>query len=425
MKLYFRLLTLISLTFSGTVTAQPVLLDKIAVIVNDQIITESQILNEIAARQRQLSSQNRSQATASIRDEVTQQLINEVLQMQQAQRQNITIDNLALDREIERIAQRQGGTVEQLFNQLTANGEDYVEFREEIRQQMAIQQTFVREVRREVKISEQEISDYLNSDIHPRLRNAEYQLSLLTLPLSENADAAEQEATLEQADTLYQRLIAGENFAQLALQYSQDSSARDRGDLGWLTRGQLPNRFMEAIVTMNIGDISTPFITTNAVNILQFVGIRGIDNTIVDEVNAKHILIQPSEIKDEASALNEITALRERILAGEDFAELAEAYSDDSVSASLGGELNWAPSTNYVSAFKRVVDSLPLNTLSEPFQSVFGWHIVSVTARRQVNLTMSTLREQAEIDLLNLKSNEQQDLWIARLRNNAFIEIRD
>lgn len=425
MKLHQQLLTLISLTFTAVVAAQPVLLDKIAVIVNEQIITESQISREVATRQRLLASQNRSQATASLRDEIIQQLINETLQMQQAERQNITIDNIALDREIERIAQRQGGTVEQLFNQLTANGEDYVEFREGIRRQMAIQQTFVREVRREVKISEQEISDYLNSDINPRLRNAEYQLSLLALSLPENADDAQKQAVMQEANTLYQRLLAGENFAQLALQYSQASSARDRGNLGWLTRGQLPNRFMETIVAMDIGDISTPFMTTNAVNILQFDGLRGIDNVIVDEVKAKHILIQPSEIKDETSALNEITDLRRRILAGEDFAELAIAYSDDAVSASLGGELNWAASSNYVPAFKRVVDSLPLNTLSEPFQSIFGWHIVSVEARRQVNQTLSTLREQAEIDLLNLKSNEQQDLWIARLRNNAFIEIRD
>lgn len=423
MKKITSLFTLLSLSTSVALAAEPILLDKIAVIVNDQIITESQIFNETQSRLRILARQNRSAPEAAIRAEVTQQLINEELQMQQANRQNIRIDNIALDREIERIARQQGGTVEQLFQEITSNGDDYIQFREGVRRQMAIQQTFVREVRREVKISSQEITDYLNSDINPRVRNAEYQLKHIALTLSDSETA--QTDTIEQANALYQRLVAGEDFADLAFEYSQAETALQRGELGWLNRSQLPNRFMAEIFSMDVGAISQPFTTDNTVNILQLSDIRGVDKTVIDEVKARHILIQISEITDENMALNEINALRSRIVAGEDFGDLAIEFSDDSVSASLRGELNWNPASIYVPEFQRVVNDIPLNTLSEPFKTVFGWHIVEVQDRRTVDQTMQTLREQAEVDLLNRKAGEQQDLWVARLRNNAFIEIRD
>ena len=188
MKYFLLTLAICSLPLSSW--AEATLLDKIAAVVNNDIITQSQVERETQRIQRSFKDENRDVSTALIRKEVLDNLINEQLQMQEARKQRITIDNIALNREVERIAKSQNLTVFELYEKITAQGDDYLEYRERLRRQLAIQQTAIRFIRSRVKVSEQEITDYLNSDLNKQTNSAEYLLSLISVEIPEDADAA-------------------------------------------------------------------------------------------------------------------------------------------------------------------------------------------------------------------------------------------
>lgn len=426
MKNTFLLFTLSLFSiFSVGISAEPVSLDKIAAVVNNSIISESQIQRETQRVLKSLAKSQQQVPESIVRKDVIDTLINEELQMQEAQKQKITVDNITLNREIERIAKRQELNVFELYDKVTAEGGDYFEFREKIRRQLAIQRTFMRVIRSRVKISDQEITDFLNSDLNKQTNAIEFNVSHLSIDVPNNANPEQLKIADDKINSIYEDLINGADFATSATEFSNSSTALQGGELGWLSRSNLPTRFMEELLKMNNQSISKPFRTESGFNILKLNDLRGINKLVINEVNSRHILIKTSEIVSDEQALEKISAVRARITNGENFGKVAKAESEDAGSAALNGELGWTQSETYVPEFKQLVDELPEGKLSQPLKTQFGWHIIEVLGRRSVDKTLEQNRKNAEFTLLNRKAKEQEELWINQLRTSAFIDIRD
>lgn len=424
MKIITLFVTLLAVLSSSFVTAKPVLLDRIAVVVNENIITQTQIDKEVDIFLKGLPPEKRNIPEDILRKEITDRLVDEELKMQEATRRNIKIDNITLNREIQYIATQQKITVNQLYDRVTSQGIDFADYREKLRRDLTIQRIFGRIVRSRVNISAQEITDFLNSDLNRETNNSEYQLSHISIDVAENASSEE----LEKADTtinkIYDDLVDGKDFADLAKEFSDSSTGLEGGKLGWMSRKDLPSRFMQVILEMSEERLSKPFRTSTGLNIVKLHDIRGIKKHIVDEVKVRHVLIKVTEVVDAETALTKINEIRESILKGGDFATIAKESSEDTGSALAGGDLGWASASDYVAEFKRVANELPVNKLSQPIKTQFGWHILEVLGRRSVDQTIKKSRDSAYFTLINRKAKEQEQTWITELRSRAYIDKR-
>jgi peptidyl-prolyl cis-trans isomerase SurA len=239
-----------------------------------------------------------------------------------------------------------------------------------------------------------------------------------------NATQQDLEAARRRADEVHARLVAGEDFAQVAIAVSQAQTALEGGSLGWRKGAQLPTLFADTVIAMKAGEFSEPLSSTGGYQIVKLNEMRGAERTVVDQVHARHILMRPNEILDEAAVEQKARDVRAQILAGDDFATLARAVSEDTGSSAEGGDLGWVSPGATVPEFEQVLWELPIGELSQPIKSRFGWHLAEVLERRTFDTTDDVKRNQCARQIRATKAEEERELWVRRLRDQAFVDIR-
>ncbi|MBE4582646.1 peptidylprolyl isomerase SurA [Vibrio navarrensis] len=413
---------LFALLLSGSALAAPVELDKVAVIVNNGVILQSDI--DAAMKTLRANAKKNGQALPSaevLHEQIVEKLILDTLQTQEAERIGVRIDDNRLNQAISEIAANNQQAVAELSASIASEGLSYAEFREQIRKEIAASEARNALVRRRINILPAEVDSLSEMLAQETSATVQYKLGHIQLRFSDNQDKAAVEA---QAKAIVEKLNNGADFSTMAYTYSKGPKALQGGDWGWMRKEEMPTIFADQIKMQNKGSVIGPFRSGVGFHILKIEDIKGLETIAVTEVNARHILLKPTVILSDEGAKRELNEFIRRIKAGEaSFAELAQQYSQDPGSAAQNGELGYQTPDLYVPEFKHQVETLPVGKISEPFQTVHGWHIVEVLDRREVDRTDSAMKNKAYRILFNRKFNEEAGAWMQELRAGAFVEI--
>ncbi|MEW9799001.1 peptidylprolyl isomerase SurA [Alteromonas sp. CYL-A6] len=407
--------------------AQEVRLDRVAVIVNQGVILESEIQELIQeVKQKALDEGQDLPSDRALRTQAIERLIAKSLQMQMAERMGIRISDPQLEQTISGLAESQGATMDDLRRQLQLDGIAYEDYRENVREEMIIGQVRRANVRRRIYITEQEVNTLVDLIEQQGAEQAEYRLGHILIgfpPEPTDADIADARA---RADRVLELLNTGSDFAKIAIASSSGSEALEGGDMGWLNINAMPTLFAEAVQDKAKGELIGPIRSGAGFHILKIQDTRGIEKVTVEEVNARHILIPPSIILSEDKARSMLEKFREQVLAGEaDFAELAKEYSEDPGSALKGGVLGWSDPERYVPAFKDALAKLEPGEYSQPVRSVHGWHLIQLLDRRIDDATDKLKKDKAYQLIFNRKFSEEAETWLREMRDSAYIEVLD
>ncbi len=421
----FRDLLLIA-TLSTPVAAHALeSLDRVAAVVNDGIVMESEVNQRLSLVTLQLEARNAQLPPQQVlRSQVLDQLILEKLQAQIAKKQGVRVGDQELNDTLQRIAKENNLTLAQFREALIAQGRDYAQVRAQIRRDLLNQKVQQTLVNRRISVTDQEVQNYLNSGQNKTRLDAEYQVNNILVALPSPASPQQIKAAQKKAEDLIKRLKAGANFADLAVSESDAPNALNGGDLGWRKPGELPADIAAAIRELQPGEFSKIVRTPSGFNIIYVRDRRGDQTAMIEQARARHILIKPTEIRSPVQARAMIEELYQRVLNGEPFDELARRYSDDAASGSLGGELGWTLPGQLVPEFEQQVNQLGVNQVSKPFETRFGWHIVQVEERRTQDFTEEMRTNQARAEIRKRKFNEELNNWIRELRSEAYIDIK-
>lgn len=423
MNLWKYVLTSVVLMLSFTAQSNPVELDKVAVIVNDGAILESDI--STATKLLATSSEkkgNQLPPAKILREQIIDQLISDKLQEQEADRIGVKIDDTKLNQALQDIAKHNNQSLQQLRTSIEKSGVTYPEFREKIREELAATEARNVLVRRRINILPNEVNSLASLMAKQTSQTVEYKISHIQLKVDDN----NKDKMAKLADNIVKKLNNGADFTTLALTYSKGPKALKGGNWGWMRKEEMPTIFADHIALENKGSIIGPFRSGIGYHILKIDDVKGLDSVSVTEVNARHILIKPSIILSDDGARKELNGFIREIKSGKaKFGDLAEQYSQDPGSASRKGELGYQTPDLYVPEFKNKIETLPVGQISQPFKTVHGWHIVEVLGRRQVDRTDAAMKNKAYRIIFNRKFNEESSAWIQELRASAYIEDLD
>ena len=332
--------------------------------------------------------------------QIVERLIIENIQKQEAERRGVTIDDETLTRAVAQFAQNNNMTLQDFQQQLINDGTSFRQFREDIRAEMVISRLQRAMINRRISISDQDVQGLLNSPFYKQLFSDEYRVGHIMITLDDEASSEIVQQAVESADAMVADLRGGENFAQTAIARSSASSALEGGDLGWRKAGELPTLFTEAVLEMQLGDVSDPIVSGSTVHVIKLLEQRGAGTERLDQTKVRHILLRPSEIRTLQEAQAIAVEVREKLVAGGDFEALAKEYSEDPGSALNGGDLGWATPDQFVGIFAQTMDATAIGAISEPFESQYGWHVLTVEGRREEDMSEDARRNMA-VDLLH------------------------
>ncbi|HET7394829.1 MAG TPA: peptidylprolyl isomerase [Gammaproteobacteria bacterium] len=399
-------------------------LDRIVAVVNDQVILESELEKRVADVIQQISARNTALPPKDVlRKQVLDQMITAKLELQQAEGKGIAVSDDEVNQTISRIAERNGVTLSQLPDKLKEEGVNYADFRQELRDQITIQELQQRLIRDQMRITPREVEAQLKQDQESGDTNTQYHLSQILIATPVNPTADQIAAAHKNAQAIYEKLKQGADFAATAIASSDGQQALKGGDLGWRKQSELPTIFTNIIISMKPGDISEPVQSPSGFHIVKVDDVKHQDDkVVVTQTHARHILIKTSALMTDAQAKAKLEELRKQILAGADFAKLAREYSDDTGSASDGGDLGWVDPGATVPIFEQEMDKLQVGQISEPFKSQYGWHIVQVLGHRKSDQTEEARKNKAYDAIYARKSDEILQDWLSQLRGSAYIE---
>lgn len=409
----------------GAAIGEDGLMDRIVAIVNDDVVLDSELREEESAIRSKLEQAGASDIPQDeLREKALERLILYKLQMEEAKKQGISIDDETLLAAMNNIAAQNGLTLEELSEVLQKEGMSMDQYRQQLREEITLQRLRNREVISRIQVTKAEVDNYLaHAEENPGGRDA-YRIRHILIPTPDGASSEEIAKARKQAVDILQRLKKGDNFASLASRYSAGRQALEGGDLGWLEAGQVPSLFLSELAEMERGDVRGPYHAASGFHIIKLEDYKGGNRNIIKQTHARHILIRTNELTSDNDAKNRLEQLYQRIKGGEDFAALARAHSDDKGSAIKGGDLDWVSPGNLVPKFEEVMDALPIGGLSEPFRTQFGWHIVQVLERRDFDATDEVKRNKAKLALRKRKADEALQLYLRKLRDQAFVETR-
>lgn len=424
-KLLFALL-FSSVLYVFALNTHAKLLDRIVAVVESDVIMESELRQRLSVLVKQFEGNPETLPPQDVLvDQILQRLIIERLQLQLAEQRGIQVDELSLDQAMRNLAKRNRMTLEQFREVLVKQGLDYVAYRDQVRNEMILDQLRRRTIGNSVQVSENEVEELVKKSNTDLLKKEyEYHIAHILIAVPETPKPGQIEKSQHRAALVYDRAKAGNDFTKLAIAASDAQDALEGGDLGWRNKAQLPKVFLEQIEGMQEGDVSRIGKSPAGFHIFKVIDRRAIENTMVDQVLARHILIRTNALLNDEAAERKLKELKSRIERGDDFSELAKAHSEDTGSAVNGGKMDWSVSSNFVPKFKEVVDKLEPNVISEPFQSRFGWHIVEVLNKRKHDNSQEAMRAQAREIIRQRKIEEETELWLRQLRDESYIENR-
>ncbi|MDT0636050.1 peptidylprolyl isomerase [Spectribacter hydrogenooxidans] len=406
-------------------------LDEIVAVVNDGLILESEMEGAIAQVRQRAGAQINNVPDEVVQSQVLEQLILRKLQMQRAQRAGLDVSDSELNQAIGRMAAQNGMTADQFMSSVRAEGLSISAMRERLREQILIDKLKQREIAGRVVVTDEDVDRYLESESLRVQENREYRIRHILVSVSENASQSTIEAARDRVEELRERALADDSFSELAVAHSDGQNALEGGDLGWLAGGFLPTLFSDVVPRLQPGEISKPFRGPSGFHLIQLADVRRTDgqqtvaeDSVVKEYQARHILLETNEIRNNERAEAEAERLRKRILAGDDFTQLARENSDDASSANQGGELGWLQADSMSPPFAEQLRSLKPGETSKPFRTDSGWHVLQVQDTRQRDLSQERRRQRARQALGRQKMQEESEIWLRKIRDEAFVDIR-
>jgi peptidyl-prolyl cis-trans isomerase SurA len=415
-----------SATASAATSSAIQTIDQIAAVVNDEVITRQ----ELERRYLEITEQMRSQKIQLpprklLEQQLLDRMITELALLQFAKNSGIRVDPVQVERAIQRIAQQNKLTVEQLRVALERDGVNYERFRDNIRNEILLTRTRERQVENKLTVSDAEIEGYLQSQ-SALGKDEEFNLSHILVTVPENASPEQIQSRKARAEDILDQLNKGGDFAQLSASYSDAPNALQGGGLGWKTSGQIPALFLDSLRSLKAGETGPLLKSANGFHIIKLNEKRGKDvSTVITQTRVRHILIKPSELTSESDAKNRLLQIRERIeQGGAKFEDLARQYSEDIGSSTKGGELSWVSPGDLVPEFQKAMDELKPGELSQPAQTPFGWHLIQVLERRQQDVTEERQRMLARQNIRERKADEAFQEWVRQVRDQSYVELR-
>ncbi len=405
---------------------RPILtVDRIVAVVNDEVITRNELNLRLARAESQLARQGTpSPPRAELEKQILERMISDRAVTHFAKENGLRIDDTELDRAIERIAQENQMIVAQLRLALEKDGVPFARFRDDIRGEILMARLRDREINDKIVVTDSEIDNLIAAAAGQATANDEYNLSHILVRVAENAGPEQIQARQARAEEALKQLKSGTDFRQIAASFSEAPDALQGGVMGWRDSARLPTLFSDALRSMKPSELSSVLRSPNGFHIIKLNERRGgQQEALVQQTNARHILIKVSEIVSEAEGRNRLRNLKERLDNSGDFAQLARANSEDT-SASKGGDLGWISPGDTVPEFERAMDALKPGQISEPIRSPFGWHLIQVIERRSSDLSGERKRLAARQTLRERKGEESFQEWVRRTRDQAYVEIR-
>lgn len=421
-------LAIASVASSAELSETGEFIDGIAAIVNDGVVLKSQVRDQMALIiQRAGASDPPMQLPPAdvLREQLLERLILQEIQLQRAARIGLQISDQMLNQAIAQLAMSNGIKFEDMPVMLAEDGIDYATFRSEFRDEMTLEQLRQIDVGRRIEVSPREVQQCIANLEGNVAVNSDYNLSHILVSLPESATARQTEEARLKATDIYEQLQNGADFGEMAVRYSNAQTALEGGALGWLKGSQLPTMYTDVVVAMEGGDVSEPFRSASSFHIVKVNEMRSaVERSEIDQVKVRHILVTPNEIIDDETAKQRLDDALERIKGGEDFAEVAKLLSDDPGSSNTGGDMGWSGPGTFVPEFDKIVNQSEIGELSEPFRSRFGWHILEVMERRVYDNTEDLKQSNCTLRIQNSKMEEETELWMRRMRDEAFVETR-
>ena len=430
--IHFLLLACAALTFTampiGNFNAQAaevVKLDRIVAIVDQTVVTEQ----ELESRIRTVTAQFKKQGTELpaeniLRKQILERLISDTLQLQYAAQTGLKVDDNQLDKTIERIAAQNQMSLTEFGEALAKDGISMTKFRSDIRNEITIARLREREVDSRVNVSESEIDNFLTTQASSNESQDEFEISHILIRTPEEGSTEDVQKAKAKVDDAIKALQAGTSFAKVSASFSDAPNALEGGSLGWKSSTQMPALFLDALKTMQVGDISQPLRSPNGFHLLKLTSKRGGNSPLViEQTHTRHILIKLSEVTSEKEGKQKMDMIKERLDNGVKFEELARQYSEDGT-ASNGGDLGWVNPGDTVPQFEKAMNELKDGQISAPVRSPFGWHVIQVLERRKQDMSKEAARLKARQEIRTRKADEAYQDWVRELRDRAYVELR-
>ncbi|ODB83969.1 molecular chaperone SurA [Candidatus Thiodiazotropha endoloripes] len=418
------LLLLCLLLFSTISPAAVKELDYIVAIVNDDVIAKSELDNKTREMLAQMSQKrNNLPPMKIIQEQILERMIAKRLQLQAANRLGLSVDDATVTKAIANIAETNNITLLQLRETLEADGIRFPLFREQLREDILINRLKQKEVINRIVITEQDIKNFLAREMGSSRQRTAVRLLHILIATPEGASPQDVQAAKKRAMEIHQELLEGGDFSELAIRHSDGRQALEGGDLGWVETSRIPSLFTSVVDEMEADTISTPIRNASGFHIVKLAEVKGGQKMIINQTHARHILINTNEIVSDDEARQRLETLRTRIINGDGFETLARSHSDDKASAIKGGDLGWTSPGDLVPQFEEQMNAMAIDQISQPFKTQFGWHIVQPLERRQHDSTEEVLKNKARQEIQKQKSEEAIELWLRRLRDEAYVEV--
>jgi peptidyl-prolyl cis-trans isomerase SurA len=422
-RLVFIFLTII--TCCQPLGAEQVPLDSIIVIVDEDIISQRELDKKINLIEIDFLQTGRQLPDPeTLNRQVLETMIVDSILLQEARARGLVITDGQLNQTIQTIASQNGMNLSDFRDRLIFEGVQYEEYRESMRTRLVLDTLQRQYSSRAVTLSNAELDDFINRTGSDEIQY-EYHLAHILIALPDGASPEQVNAAEDIAGKILARLEQGTAFDQLANEFSSSANALQGGDLGWRKKAAVPSLFSTVVVDMEPGDFVGPLRSASGFHIVYLADRRDLEQLLVKQTRSRHILIRSNDLISEQEAEKRLLDLREKILAGADFAEFARLHSVDYNSGAVGGDIGWMGPGETVPKYQAVTDVIEEGLVSEPFRSRFGWHIVEVTGRRTVDETAESKRKKVEMQLLQQKQQEAFDIWKQRLRDEAYIVYLD
>lgn len=396
-------------------------MDEIVAIVDEGVILRSELESTMDSVLRQIQQRGERQPPPQVLEEqVLERLIMNQVQVQRAEQTGIRVTDQEVDRSLADVARQNQLTLIQLRQAIEADGLDFNEFREDVRNQLLTSKLTQRIVESMDQITDTEVDMLLESEM---FGSDEYNLSQIAIQLSPSATPADLREAEQRINEIRRQVVDGMDFAEAAVNFSDSPDALDGGEVGWRNLNTMPRQLADRIRDMDAGEISEPILGNGSLMLIKVNDRRPRGEIIINELQARHIMIQPSELVSSDDARRLIESLHAQIQDGAEFAALAREFSDDERTANIGGLMDWFPEGAYGQTFQAVCDSLEPGEVSQPFQTGDGWHLVMLEGERKADRTEEALRAEARELIVQQRSDEEIDRVLRQMRDEAYVEI--
>jgi peptidyl-prolyl cis-trans isomerase SurA len=410
-------------TQAGATREQP--LDRVVAVVNDEAITQYDLDDAKRIVLDQLKRQRLPQPPADVLDrQVLERLITERALLQYAKENGVKVDDVQIERTIQRIAEDNKMTPDDLRKALAQDDVPYARYRDDVRNEIIVQRLREREVDSRITVSDAEVDQYLATLKAQSGGETEYRIAHILVLVPDQASAEQIEAKRKRAEEALRNLRTGADFAQVAAAFSDATDALQGGNLGWRSGARLPTVFADTVRKMKVGEVSPVLRSAAGFHIVKLLEKRDRDEpAVVDQTHARHILVRVNEMTSDADAKAKIDRLKDRLDTGAKFEDLAKLNSEDA-SAAKGGDLGWLSPGDTVPAFEEAMNKLEIGQISAPVRTTFGWHLIEVLGRRKRDISADREHTRAQLAIRQRKSDEAFDEWVRETRDRAYVEIR-